>query len=83
MTPEQLVDFYGSQVLAAKALGTRQSMITRWVRVYGRIPLAEQFLIQEITNGRLKADRDDWQADIMRMLPGGGGKRRNRNAGRR
>ena len=55
MTPQEVVEFFGTQVAAATALGIKQSSISEWV-VKGEIPETRQYQIELATAGALRAD---------------------------
>ena len=55
MNPKQLVDHFGTQVAAAKALGVKQPSIAQWMSD-GEIPIIRQYQIEMATNGALRAD---------------------------
>ena len=54
MSPKQLVEFFGTQTAAAKALGIEQPTISGWV-TDGEIPIIRQYQIELATNGALRA----------------------------
>jgi len=56
MTPSELITYFKTQALAARALGCAQSSISGWVE-QGHIPDGRQYQIQLATEGRLLADR--------------------------
>lgn len=55
MTPEQVIEFYGSEQAAADALSCTRQNVNLWLN-RGKIPIRTQALIQLITRGKLKAD---------------------------
>jgi hypothetical protein len=55
MTYAELIQHYGSQVAAARALGIRPPSVAEW-KEYG-IPLPRQAQYELLTHGALKADR--------------------------
>lgn len=55
MTPQQVIDFFGTQEKTAQALGIRQPSVSDWV-TNGKVPPGRQFEIEIRTNGQLKAD---------------------------
>jgi hypothetical protein len=56
MSPKNVVQYFGSQVAAAKALGVYQSSVAEWV-ANGCIPEVRQYQIELATNGQLRADK--------------------------
>lgn len=57
MTPNEAIEFYGSQHKLAAALRISQPAIAKWVR-FGQIPPVRQYQIQVISRGKLRADKD-------------------------
>ena len=57
MTPEQVVQHYGSQTAAAAALGYGQSSVANWI-ARGKVPALSQLKLEILTGGKLKADPD-------------------------
>ena len=55
MTTEELINHFGTQQKAARAIGISQPSVAGWIKA-GRIPLPRQYQIQVITGGALKAD---------------------------
>lgn len=60
MKTEDLIQHYGSQAAAAKAIGFTRQAVSRWRRV--GIPMPIQCMFEIRTNGKLKADRAEKQA---------------------
>lgn len=60
MTYSDLIDTYGSQAKAAKALGLNRQTVHRW-KTAG-IPFEAQFRIQMKTKGKLKASLEELKA---------------------
>lgn len=60
MTHSDLIDFFGSGVDAAKALGVDRSYVSRWR--YERIPSLYQSAAMSMSRGRLTPDEEakDW-----------------------
>lgn len=56
MSPKQLIEFFGTQAKAARALGLSQPTVAGWI-VAGEIPEARQYQVEIATNGALRADR--------------------------
>ncbi len=56
MTPNDVVQHFGTQVKAAQALGIKQSSIAGWIK-NGAVPEGRQYQIQLLTGGKLQADR--------------------------
>lgn len=54
MTFDELIDFYGTQVKAGKAIGIGQSSVAEWKEK--GIPAGRQAQFELLTNGALKAD---------------------------
>lgn len=57
MTYEQLIEHYGSQAEAARALGLKQPSVWAWQEA--TIPYDRQCQIQIATDGKLVARRED------------------------
>lgn len=55
MTIDEFIQFFGTQVAAAKAIGATQPSISMW-RKRGRIPHLQQIRIEVVTKGKLKAE---------------------------
>ncbi len=55
MNAKQVVEFFGTQVKAAQALGIAQSSIAEWVSS-GDVPMVRQYQIEIATEGQLRAD---------------------------
>lgn len=56
MTPQQVLDHYGSQSEIARVLGCRQSSVFEWFEK-GEVPDGRQYQIELATGGTLKADK--------------------------
>lgn len=56
MTPQQVLDHYGSQAEIARVLGCRQSSVFEWFDK-GEVPDGRQYQIEIATGGVLKADK--------------------------
>lgn len=67
MTPNQVVDFFGSQSKAARALGIEQPSIHGWVSS-GSIPEVRQYQIELATSGALVADRPALRTNERKAL---------------
>lgn len=61
MTPEIVVRHFGTQVKAAKALGITQPSVSNWLS-RGAVPPLQQFRIEKLTRGKLKAERSALKA---------------------
>lgn len=66
MTPLQVVDHFLTQQAAADALSkagwpVQQSAVANWI-ARGRVPDLQQLRLEQITEGKLKADRKILQA---------------------
>ena len=55
MTKQQAIAYYGSATKLAQALSVSKTAVSLWSDV---IPIGRQYQIEVITNGRLKADRE-------------------------
>lgn len=55
MSPKQVIEFFGTQVATAEALGLAQSSVSGWVDA-GEVPEVRQYQIELATNGQLRAD---------------------------
>ena len=56
MNMKQLVAHFGTQLAAAKAIGTSAQVVSAWNR--NGIPIGRQYEIQVLTGGKLVADRE-------------------------
>ena len=56
MTTDELINHFGTQQKAAKAIGISQPSVAGWIKA-GSIPLPRQYQIQVITGGALQADQ--------------------------
>ena len=54
MKIDQVIKHFGSQALAAEALGCSQPAISNW-KSRGAIPQLQQLRIEHVTGGKLKA----------------------------
>ena len=54
MTPRQIIDHYGTQSNAAKALGITRAIVSYWLK-QNKVPPKTQAWIQVKTNNALKA----------------------------
>jgi DNA-binding transcriptional regulator YdaS (Cro superfamily) len=54
MTTQDLIEYYGSKIKAAAALGVSLTTINNWEKK--GIPHIKQLAIQTITKGKLKAE---------------------------
>lgn len=55
MSPQEVIEFYGTQAKAATALGMRQSSVAEWF-TKGEVPEGRQYQIELATGGALRAD---------------------------
>jgi DNA-binding transcriptional regulator YdaS (Cro superfamily) len=55
MKIDNVIKHFGSQALAAKALGLTQPTISNW-KARGKIPHLQQLRIEHATGGKLKAN---------------------------
>lgn len=56
MTVDQVIKYFGGMTKAAEKLDTTRQTISRWNK-RGYIPKLAQLLIENVTDGDLKADR--------------------------
>lgn len=56
MHPKQLIEYFGTQAKAARALGLSQPTVAGWVEA-GEIPEARQYQVEIATSGALRADK--------------------------
>lgn len=57
MTPQELLDHFGSLTEAARALNVKPPSVSEWVSS-GVVPLGRQCQAEIITEGKLRADRE-------------------------
>ena len=57
MTPQQVVEHYGSRKEMAKALGASRQAVDAWINGDREFGLGWQFQVEDITGGKLRADR--------------------------
>ena len=57
MTMQELIDYYGSEIKVAAAIGMSHQTIKNWVHSQV-IPRTAQLAIQTISKGKLKADEE-------------------------
>lgn len=62
---EKLIAHFGSQVLAAAALGVTQPTLSNWKK-RGRIPYLQQLRIEHVTKGKLKANPEILKRKVSR-----------------
>jgi DNA-binding transcriptional regulator YdaS (Cro superfamily) len=55
MSPKQVIDYFGTQVATAEALGLSQPTVSGWLKD-GSIPIERQYQIEMATSGALRAD---------------------------
>lgn len=55
MTMQELIEHFGSQAAAARAIGVSLQVVSAW-NAKNRIPLGRQYEIQVLTCGKLRAD---------------------------
>jgi DNA-binding transcriptional regulator YdaS (Cro superfamily) len=55
MKIEKVLQYYGTQMAAARALSVTQPTIANWV-ARGRIPALQQLRIERATGGKLRAE---------------------------
>jgi len=58
MTPEQVIQFFGSEQVAAQALNIKRQTVNYW-KQRNKIPKGAQAIIQIHTRGKLKADNGE------------------------
>jgi DNA-binding transcriptional regulator YdaS (Cro superfamily) len=56
MSPQQVLEHFGTQAEIARALGCRQPSVAEWF-AEGRVPEGRQYQIELATKGALKADK--------------------------
>jgi DNA-binding transcriptional regulator YdaS (Cro superfamily) len=56
MDINKVIKHFGSQVALAQAIGTTQPTISNW-KTRKKIPALQQLRIEQVTGGKLKADR--------------------------
>ena len=56
MTANDLIEFFGTQTAAARALGCAPSSFNEWLTI-GYVPDGRQYQAQIATKGKLKADK--------------------------
>lgn len=57
MTYNQLIEYYGSQAAAARAIGVKPPSVAEWKE--GGVPLPRQAQYELDSGGKLKADRPE------------------------
>lgn len=55
MTPQEVVQHYGTQIKAAAEIGVTEQSIKNWVKAE-KMPRIYQLAVQTLTKGKLKAD---------------------------
>ena len=55
MDVNQIISHFGSQVVAAQAIGVTQPTLSNWKK-RGRVPQLQQLRIEHITRKRLRAE---------------------------
>lgn len=58
MSPKELIEYFGSEVKVAAAVGVSQQAVRVWSSK-DKIPRLTQFAIQAITKNKLVADKED------------------------
>lgn len=56
MHVDQVINYFGTQVAAAAAIGVTQPTVSMW-RARGSVPHLQQLRIEHITGGKLRADK--------------------------
>lgn len=56
MTPQQVLDHFGTQAEIARALGCKQPSVAEWF-ADGKVPEGRQYQIELATNGALRAEK--------------------------
>lgn len=56
MTPNDLLEYYGTKAEIARAIGVKQPSITEWFNG-GEVPEDRQYQIELATNGALRASK--------------------------
>jgi predicted transcriptional regulator len=57
MKPSHLIKHFGSEIRAAKGIGVTRQAVNLWMKA-NRIPKQAQFMIELLTGGRLRADKE-------------------------
>ncbi len=61
MTPQAVIDYFGSAAATARALGLRShASILKWLAL-GAVPAPRQAQIEEVTGGALRASVKPWE----------------------
>lgn len=55
MTLEEVIEYYGNQSKVARALHISRAALTEWKK-RGYVPLVQQYRLEKITKGKLKAE---------------------------
>lgn len=58
MSPDILVEHFGSITATARAFGIKPPSVSEWVK-NGRIPEPRQYQAEVLTDGKLRADRPE------------------------
>jgi len=56
MTPQAVIQHFGSITKAATALGIKPPSVSEWL-TKGRVPAIRQYQIEQATKGQLRAER--------------------------
>lgn len=68
MTPQQLLDHFGTQIEIARVLGVKPPSVAEWFE-NGEIPDGRQYQAELATGGKLTADRPANRKDAERATP--------------
>lgn len=71
MTPNELIQHYGTQQKAATAIGVTQGAVSQWVSA-GGVPWDRQLQVEHMTGGALKHDPGEVPEhirDALRSIP--------------
>lgn len=64
MTPQQVLDFYGTAYRFGKETGMSANSLRHWLQ-WGRVPVQSQVFLHKHTKGRLKAELlEDFDGDV-------------------
>lgn len=58
MTVQEVINYFGNAAKAAQHLGLNKAAVRMW-KFRGRVPSLQQYKIEIITNGYLKADKNE------------------------
>jgi hypothetical protein len=58
MKPEEVKNYYGNGYRFSKATGMSQGSLLNWMS-WGYVPIKSQYILEQKTQGKLKANWDD------------------------